>query len=298
MGLRLMSCGFVLATIMLVTSAQAVMVTGAFTGAWFDKDAPGQGFLLQVVDRKGTDTAIVYWFTFNAFGNQNWLLGQAPVKGAQVDFTMHSVEGGILDLNGFDPARITLQPWGHLVLQFEDCNHGTARYEALDPQISDGQFKITRLTKSLGDECSGGLSDNTPPSTDAKIIRVDFDNTGVIPQATARMKFEQNRNHAKFKIWVKDLPADQYELLVGNEIVGVINARGQGQNTLFFRSPETCNWELLDFDPLNQIIKIAQGDKVFMTAFLSNDLASFDDGDDRDEDGDGDRDDGSCDEDG
>ena len=92
----------ILSTFLFTSSAQALMLTGAFTGAWFDEDAPGQGFLVQVVAIDEVDTVIVYWFTFDADGNQIWLVGQGPVDGDSATLTMLSVAGGVLINGGFD----------------------------------------------------------------------------------------------------------------------------------------------------------------------------------------------------
>ena len=277
----------IFATLFVVSSAQALMLTGAFTGAWFDEDAPGQGFLIQVVAVEGVDTVVVYWFTFDADGNQIWLVGQGPVDGDSVTMTMISVTGGVLVNGGFDASGIVIDEWGQLVLGFDDCDSGTVSFMSNDPSIGDGEFEISRLTQSLGDDCSGGVSDNNPPGMAAVNLRDDFVSTGADEDASGRVKFEQNSNHTKFKVWVKKLESGSYDLVVGGEIVGTIQTNNGGNGKLFFRSPESCNWELLDFDPRNQLIEVVQDGVVFLTL----ELADEDDGG-TGEDGDGDDDDG------
>ena len=190
----------ILTTLLLASSAQALMLTGAFTGAWFDEDAPGQGFLVQVVAVEEVDTVVVYWFTFDADGNQVWLVGQGPVDGDSATITMLSVAGGVLVNGGFDASGIMVDEWGQLVLTFDDCDEGTVSFMSNDPAIGDGDFEISRLTQSLGDDCSGGLSDNNPPNSAAVNLRDDFVNTGVDENASGRVKFEENSNHTKFKV--------------------------------------------------------------------------------------------------
>ncbi len=257
-----------LAALLTVGSAHGVMLTGAFTGAWFNEDAPGQGLLLQVVEVEGTPTAVVYWFTFDASGNQLWLVGQGAVDGNRVTLTLLEVTGGVLTMAGFDPSALELDEWGELSLEFSDCDHGTARFSALDPAIAGGEFELTRLTKSLGDDCSGGLSDNSPPGMGAFNLKVDFVNTGEAPAASGSVKFEHNANHSKLKVKVKKLPPGVYDLTVDGEPVGEIEVNNGGNGKLFFRSPQTCNWELLDFDPRNTVIDVVLDGVIYLTAFL------------------------------
>ena len=69
---------------------------------------------------------------------------------------------------------------------------------------------------------------------------------------------------------MKKLDSGSYDLLVAGEIVGTIETNNGGNGKLFFRSPESCNWELLDFDPRNQLIEVAQDGEVFLTLELTD----------------------------
>lgn len=272
-------------------AVHAVMITGSFTGAWFDENEPGQGFLIQIVEVEDELTAVVFWFTFDPEGNQVWLVGSAAVDGDQVTLTMLLFEGGVLNLGGFDPSAIEFTEWGELILQFLDCDTGLAMYQALDPAIGSGEIELSRLTETVGDDCTGGIVDNTPPGSAAINLQARFENTGEDADAWGTVKFEQNANHTKFKVWVKKLEKGDYELVVGGETVGVISTNNGGNGTLFFRSPEACNWPLLDFDPRDQTIEIVQDDVVFLTVFLDGEVP----GDDDDDDGDADDDAENCD---
>ncbi len=280
-----------------ISSAHAVMITGSFTGAWFDEDAPGQGFLLQVVEVEGEPTAVVYWFTFDPTADQVWLVGQAPVDGDSVTIDMFSVQGGALDMNGFDFSNLELIEWGELTLSFDDCDAGLAEYAALDPAIGSGSFNLDRLTESLGDECTGGVSDNVGQGEGAKIYHVEFDNTGEEPDANGRVKYEENANWSKLKVRVKDLPFGVYELNVDGETVGEFDIDRKGSHKLFFSSPEKCGWELLDFDPLNAEITVEQDGVVFLTTEIQDEDIDDDATDDANDDGDSGDDDSelSCD---
>ncbi len=298
MRIRPILCGFLFSVVLFFTAAaHAITITGAFTGAWFDENDPGQGFLIQIVEVEGELTAVVYWFTFDADGNQVWLVGSAPVDGDQVTLTMLLFEGGVLSLGDFDPSQVTFSEWGQLILVFEDCDSGMAMYEALDPAIGSGEFDLSRLTETVGDECTGGISDNNSPNSAATNLFVTFENTGEDADASGKVKFEENANWTKFKVWIRKLPTGDYDLVVGGETVGVITTNNGGNGDLFFRSPEGCGWPLLDFDPRGQTIEIVQDDVVFLTVMLGDEVAGDDDDDDGTGKGTGDDDDDDDDED-
>lgn len=298
MRLRKIVLAAALGLLLTVGSAQALMITGAFTGIWFDDQAPGQGFIIQVVDLDGTDTVVLYWFTFDTDGNQVWLYGQGPVDGEVANMDLFLVEGGVLSAAGFDPTDISLTAWGQLTLGFSDCDEGLVSYTAIDPAIGSGEIEIDRLTQSLGDECTGGVSDNVPPGTAAVNLRIDLMSTGADPDARGRIKYEQNTNHTKLKVQVFKLDAGSYELLVDGESVGTITTNNGGNGKLFFRSPESCNWELLDFEPLDRTYEVVQDGVVFLTGVLDGSLLQDGEADDDDDDGDDDSsDDESCDDD-
>ena len=111
------------------------------------------------------------------------------------------------------PEAIAFLEFDRLVIAFDDCDSGTVSFMSADPAIGDGEFEITRLTQSLGDECTGGISDNNPPGAAAINLRDDFVSTGVDDNASGRVKFEQNANHTKLKVWVKKLDEGSYSTI-------------------------------------------------------------------------------------
>lgn len=248
--------------------SQGVMITGAFTGAWYDEDAPGQGYLLQVLDQDGVQTAMVFWFTYDAQGNQQWLNGLGEVDGESVTVELLYNSGGELTASGFSNAGLTSESWGTLTLSFHNCNKGTASYEAVDPTYGSGSHVIKRLSKTIGSECSGGVSDNTPPSAGESDVQIDFTNTGEDDDASGRLKFEQNSQFTKLKLWYKKLPAGTYQLLVDGEEKATLVAKANGQSHQFFSSPQLSDWILLDFEIEGKKLDIAQDGVIYLTATL------------------------------
>lgn len=251
-------------TLLISFQSHALLITAGFTGAWYNQDEPGQGFLLQILEVEEVNNAIVFWFTFDSEGNQVWLMGMTPIDGDQVTMDMKIFSGGVFDTQGFDNSNIESEIWGILTLQFQNCNKGTVSYIAEDNIIGSGSYTIKRLTHTVGSHCSGGTSDNNPPGASAD-VQLDFINTGNDDDASGRLKFERNSEFDQLKLWYKKLPAGTYDLFVDGEVKTELEARANGQSHQFFSSPQHDNWKLLDFDVLGKTIDIAQDGVIYLT---------------------------------
>lgn len=244
--------------------SHAIMITGGFTGAWYNADEPGQGLLVQILDGEEGTQALVVWFTFDPEGGQNWLMGVGPVDGDSLTVDLSVFTGGILNTEGFDSSNIVTDIWGTISLQFQNCNKGVAAYEAVDEDVGAGEYTIKRLTKTKGTDCSGGTSDDSSDAPDED-VQIDFVNSGVEVDASGRLKFERNDNFDQLKIWYKDLPEGSYDLLVDGEIVATLEAKANGTSHQFFSSPQHEDWLLLDFEVLSKTVEIAQDGVVYLT---------------------------------
>ncbi|WP_223787342.1 hypothetical protein [Marinicella meishanensis] len=260
---------FVLLCLSLLShSSQAILITGSFTGAWYDDENAGHGYLLQILEQDGNDIAMVFWFTYDAQGNQTWLNGLGEVEGESVTMELLEHTGGEMSAGVINTTGISAEAWGTLTLTFQNCNKGTATYAAYDATIGSGSHTIKRLSRTIGSHCSGGISDNRPPTDPAMDAQYEFTNTGADDDASGRVKLEINSQFTKLKVWYKDLPAGTYELLVNGDPVAMLQARGNGNNHQFFSSPVLAGWLLLDFAVEGKTLDIAQGGTVYLTVTL------------------------------
>jgi hypothetical protein len=73
----------------------------------------------------------------------------------------------------------------------------------------------------------------------------------------------------EFNVTVTGLPAGDYPLVVGGSEAGVIEVRRDGSRSqLNFRDPARPGAELLDFDPLGQVIEVLFGGEVVLDALF------------------------------
>lgn len=129
--------------------ADAVPITPAFTGAWYDPAQSGHGLLIEVL----TDNRLLaYWFAFTPGGEQQaWFGGVGSILGNQAIVSADQGQGGDW-VGAFDPAHYSLVPWGALTFTFSDCNHGRVDFFN---STGWGTFhmELTRLTQPAGLSC-------------------------------------------------------------------------------------------------------------------------------------------------
>lgn len=120
--------------------------TSGFSGAFYNPARDGEGIQLQIVDSGSESIAVVYWFTYDAEGNQVWLFGSGPVDGDQMVFDSVLRPTGAEFGRGFDPSDISLESWGSAQLRFgSDCNVITFEYDSDNSSFGRGSVSLVRL---------------------------------------------------------------------------------------------------------------------------------------------------------
>ncbi|MDJ0652792.1 MAG: S8 family serine peptidase [Xanthomonadales bacterium] len=120
---------------------------GSLTGAWFDPDRDGEGFLIDVI---GPNTAVVYWFTYDNQGNQFWIVGVGEIDRNSVVITDSDYTRGGLFGDNFDPDTVERIPWGAMAFSFSpDGVNATMRYQG-PGDFGEGGYFLTRLSQLSG----------------------------------------------------------------------------------------------------------------------------------------------------
>ena len=274
-----------LASTLSMSAAQAALITGGFTGSWFNPDTGGQGFQLQVLP---DGRAVAFWFTYDASGNQIWLIGNNTIKGNRLELKMSMPTGPLFSAD-FDSEDVQLQSFGDLTLTFENCNQGTMSWQSDDPQFGSGSMPIKRLTKSAGVSCSASLVDNRSGSDPVLDFRIPLVNEGAGAGAKGRADYESRPGRVEFEVEVEDIPVGDYPLLVDGIERGIIKVRDTDdgpEGEIEFSSPRDDDDLLLDFEPLGALIEVTNGSSVLFSGILDPEFAPpGDDDDDDDDDG-------------
>jgi hypothetical protein len=138
-----------------------------YSGAWFNPDTDGEGFIIEVLP---DDRAVVYWFTYAAddSGEQAWMMGDGDM-----------VHGGIILPGGpepspgpssmpnvplrlpvgatygpdFDPDDIDMIDWGTITIVFDESDSAHVQFESNLEDFGSGDFPIERLARPKLAEC-------------------------------------------------------------------------------------------------------------------------------------------------
>lgn len=127
-------------------------VESGHSSAWYDSEHNGEGFLLEIHDN---NVALVYWFTYDRDGNQDWYIGVGEIIGRRILFReLLRVSGGEFG-PGFDPEKIVSTVVGTAAFTFTSCGSGFMDWSlneaAGTPGI--GRQEIKRLTNLMGLDC-------------------------------------------------------------------------------------------------------------------------------------------------
>lgn len=251
-------------------STQAVMLGAGFTGSWFNPESNGQGFQLQILP---DGRALAVWHTHDNDGEQMWLLGDAPVNGDRVTMSLNRPVG--LSFDQRDGQGPTMDAFGILTLQFDDCNSGSASWDSDHPGFSSGNMDIIRLTNTAGIECTGAAVDNLGTNAPVRNFMVELvGEKAADPDSDVRARYALRPGQMGFGIDASNLPAADYALAIDGTTRGTLNASSHGDETsLVFSSHPEEDEQLLDFDPYGKLIELVKDDETLFSAMLTPDLA-------------------------
>ncbi|MGN6518247.1 MAG: hypothetical protein ACTHK2_02345 [Dokdonella sp.] len=239
----------------------ALTITRAFSGLWVDAAEPSRGLGAEVIAGATGPELHAYWFTRDAAGKPVWIRAQGPIKGARA----------VLDASVASAS--TPVHWGKVTASFVDCGHGTLAFQPDDSRQRTAPSNLVRAAASSADACTGGLSDDHVASNDVRIVQF-LGNTGVVPAASGKLRFEDRGDRTDFKVQVEDLPVGTYSLRVAGTERAALNVVAAAIGTFAeaeFRSPVEPGKILLDFDPRKQLIEVVQGSTVFLARTFDGD---------------------------
>jgi hypothetical protein len=137
-----------------VASLDAVSISPAFTGAWYDPAQSGHGLMIEVLPE---NRFLAYWFAFTPGGSQQAWFGGVGVILHNNQAIINAAQGqGGAWIPNFDPSHFSLQRWGTLTFTFTDCNHGRVDFfgDGDSSPWLNGSMELTRLTMPEGLTCN------------------------------------------------------------------------------------------------------------------------------------------------
>ena len=132
------------------------VVEAGTSAAWFDPARDGEGFMLEVIS---AERAVMYWFTYDADGNQDWYVAEGEIKGNRILFPeLLQVSGGEFG-PGFDPDKVVRTVIGSARFIWSSCDSGAMDWiiEPDDGGKRRGRMQLTRLSRVMGIDCGHAL---------------------------------------------------------------------------------------------------------------------------------------------
>jgi len=129
------------------SSPQAFELEPGISAAWYDLSHDGEGFLMELL---ADGRAILYWFTYNGEGEQDWYIAAGEVNGRRIVFSeLVSVSGGEFGPD-YDPTKIVKTVVGSAAFTWTNCDEGF-----MDWFIDDrhDRQELVRLTNIMGIDC-------------------------------------------------------------------------------------------------------------------------------------------------
>jgi hypothetical protein len=115
--------------------------------AWYDPARVGEGFVIEML---ADGRVVMYWFTYDDDGRQDWYIAVGEVRGNRAMFPeVLRVSGGVFGPS-FDPEKIVRQPVGTAAFIWSSCDEGVMEWHVGN---RTGRQFLTRLTRVMGLDC-------------------------------------------------------------------------------------------------------------------------------------------------
>lgn len=138
------------ARINVTAAAVSFSINQGISGAWYNAQTSGQGFLFDI----DADTKFMFagWFTYEPASATNattdWLTLQGNYSGAQAQVPIYRTGGGTFDQSSQTSTSVV----GNATVTFTSCTAGTVDYQLTSPAKS-GTIAITRLVPGTDALC-------------------------------------------------------------------------------------------------------------------------------------------------
>jgi hypothetical protein len=139
------------------------VIEAGTSSAWYDPAHNGEGFMLEIL---ADNRAVMYWFTYNLEGAQDWYISEGEIRGNRILFPeLMQVSGGEFGPD-FDPDKITNKVVGSASFIWSSCDSGVMEW-LIDKDGNGrrhGRLSLLRITRVMGLDCGRPMG---PPEIEA-----------------------------------------------------------------------------------------------------------------------------------
>ncbi len=135
-------------------SRAGLTINAGMSGAWYNPDTDGQGWLLDVIDQGPSPQVFVAWFTYDTtpvsgeepvgFGSprHRWFVASGPIEGGEAELDIYLNRGGVFN----QPEPTQAEVVGSLSISFDSCVRGQLSFDFGPEQWPPGVVNIVRLS--------------------------------------------------------------------------------------------------------------------------------------------------------
>ena len=143
------------------------------SASWYDPDHSGEGFIIEAL---ANDRAVLFWFTYDDAGAQEWYLATGEVRGNRLLFPeVRRYRGGVFGPD-FDPALVSSETVGSARFTWVDCNQGYMDWHFGNRRARQ---ELSRLSTIFGLGCDpqpgGPIIGVVPPTESARLSGAWYD---------------------------------------------------------------------------------------------------------------------------
>lgn len=122
------------------------------SGVWWNPDRDGEGYVFDFFSLGSNRYLFATFYTYDANGNQAYLVGHTNEFTSPVTIDVSITEGGIFGPN-YEPDDQVLIPWGTVTIDYLNCMESTI---SLNPSLPDFEGYSTSIQR-FGDAPTDGL---------------------------------------------------------------------------------------------------------------------------------------------
>lgn len=121
------------------------------SAAWFDVNRNGEGFVIEIL---ANNQAVMYWFTYDSEGEQDWYIGVGDIVGNRILFAeLLRISGGVFGPD-FDPDAVTSTAVGSAEFAWSGCSSGVMQWKI---GSESGRMNLQRLSTLMGLPCGDSI---------------------------------------------------------------------------------------------------------------------------------------------
>jgi hypothetical protein len=160
----LLLLNFLIISFTLTAQTQTVPIQNAHSALWYNPEQSGHGLNVYLFE---TNRIIVIWYIYDDTGKPLWLLGIGTHDGTIATLDVKRYQGPMFPPD-FNSSDVNSTYWGTFELSFSGCDSGLFKwFPVSNNDYSAGELSITRLTSTLGLDCSNTV--NSTKSSSASI---------------------------------------------------------------------------------------------------------------------------------